>query len=59
MQQVEFGLYSLDDPLMLRRSDEIAGSGVLQHLTPGLTMPIRDWTFLMMNISDNLATNRD
>lgn len=57
MQQVGDGLYSLDDPLMLRRGDQIGGSGLLQHLTPGLTMPLRDWAFLMMNISDNLATN--
>ena len=57
MQQVENGEYSLDDPLMLRRADHVAGSGLLQHLSPGLTMPIRDWAFLMMSISDNLATN--
>ncbi len=57
MQQVEDGLYSLDAPLMLRRADQIGGSGLLQYLTPGLVMPIRDWAFLMMNVSDNLATN--
>lgn len=57
MQQVEDGLYTLAEPLMLRRSDQIGGSGLLQHLTPGLVMPIRDWAFLMMNVSDNLATN--
>ena len=57
MQQVEDGLYGLDEPLMLRRSDQIGGSGLLQHLSPGLTMPLRDWAFLMMNVSDNLATN--
>jgi beta-lactamase class A len=57
MQQVEDGEYSLDDPLMLRRGDQIGGSGLLQFLSPGLTMPIRDWAFLMMSISDNLATN--
>ncbi len=57
MQQVEDGLYSLDDPLMLRRGDQIGGSGLLQYLSPGLTMSLRDWAFLMMNISDNLATN--
>ncbi|MFZ1401145.1 MAG: serine hydrolase, partial [Candidatus Promineifilaceae bacterium] len=57
MQQVEDGQYSLDDPLMLRRADHVAGSGLLQFLSPGLTMPIRDYAFLMMNISDNLATN--
>jgi beta-lactamase class A len=57
MQQVEDGQYSLDDPVMLRRADHVAGSGILQHLSPGLTMPIRDWAFLMMSVSDNLATN--
>ncbi|MBK7178680.1 MAG: serine hydrolase [Chloroflexi bacterium] len=57
MQQVEDGLYDLNAPLMLRRADKIGGSGLLQHLSPGLTMPIRDWAFLMMSISDNLATN--
>ena len=57
MQQVEDGEYSLNDPLILRRADHVAGSGLLQHLSPGLTMPIRDWAFLMMSISDNLATN--
>jgi len=57
MQLCEIGEASLDEPLMLRRADLIGGSGVLQHLSPGLTMPVRDWAFLMMNVSDNLATN--
>ncbi len=57
MAQVEKGDYSLDDQLMLRRADKTGGSGLLQYLTPGLTMPIRDWAYLMMNISDNTATN--
>ena len=57
MAQVHNGDYSLDDPLMLRRADMIGGSGLLQKMTPGLVMPIRDWAFLMMNISDNTATN--
>ncbi|MFO7682577.1 MAG: serine hydrolase, partial [Chloroflexota bacterium] len=57
MQQAADGKFSLDDPLMLRRADKIGGSGLLQHLTPGLVMPLRDWAFLMMNVSDNLATN--
>ena len=57
MQQVIDGEYSLDDALMLRRADIIGGSGVTQFLTPGLAMPIRDWAFLMMSVSDNTATN--
>ncbi len=57
MSQIEAGEASLADPLMLRRADVTDGSGVLQHLSPGLIMPARDYAFLMMNISDNLATN--
>ncbi|MBE2223901.1 MAG: serine hydrolase [Anaerolineae bacterium] len=57
MQQVADGQASLAEPLMLRRADKIGGSGLLQHLTPGLVMPVRDWAYLMMSISDNLATN--
>ncbi|MEZ4645757.1 MAG: serine hydrolase [Chloroflexota bacterium] len=57
MQQVADGEYGLDTPLMLRRADYIEGSGILRYLTPGLTLPIRDWAFLMMHVSDNLATN--
>ncbi|MCA9932378.1 MAG: serine hydrolase [Ardenticatenaceae bacterium] len=57
MQQVEDGRYTLDAPLMMRRADYIEGSGVLRYLSPGLTMSLRDWAFLMMHISDNLATN--
>lgn len=57
MQQVEAGDYQLDDPLMLRRADSVGGSGILRYLSPGLQMSIRDWAFLMMHVSDNLATN--
>lgn len=57
MRQVEDGATSLDAPIMLRRADVIGGSGVMQYLTSGLTMPVRDYAFLMMNISDNLAAN--
>lgn len=57
MAQCEAGQSSLDEPIMLRRADLTTGSGVLQYLTPGLTMRVRDYAFLMMNISDNEATN--
>lgn len=57
MSQVEVGQASLDDPIMQRRADKTEGSGILQYLSPGLVMPIRDYAFLMMSISDNQATN--
>lgn len=55
--EAEAGAFSLDESLMLRRADQIGGSGLLKNLSPGLTMSVRDWAFLMMNISDNTATN--
>lgn len=57
MQQCQRGAASLDDPLMLRRGEMVAGSGLLRYLTPGAVLPLRDWAFLMMHVSDNLATN--
>lgn len=57
MQQCQRGTASLDDPLMLRRGDMMAGTGLLRYLTPGAVLPLRDWAFLMMHVSDNLATN--
>lgn len=57
--QTEGGVptHSLNETLTLRRADKVGGSGILQHMTPGLAMPVRDWAFLMMNLSDNSATN--
>ncbi|MCA9972339.1 MAG: serine hydrolase [Anaerolineales bacterium] len=57
MQQAADGQFALESPLMLRRADQIEGSGLLRYLTPGLTLTLRDWAFLMMRISDNTATN--
>lgn len=57
MSQVAAGQASLDDPIMQRRADKMEGTGILQYLSPGLVMSIRDYAFLMMSISDNQATN--
>lgn len=45
------------DELVLDKSVRYAGSGVLNNLTDGLRLPLRDAVTLMMTASDNTATN--
>jgi beta-lactamase class A len=54
---VEKGQMSLDDPLTLLKIDQVPGSGTLQHMHPGMTLTVRDATWLMSTTSDNTATN--
>ena len=46
----------LDDRLEVPAT-RVEGSGVLRHLGPGLTPTARDLAWLMITISDNVATN--
>ncbi len=44
--------------LTFEEGHTVGGSGVIQFLTPGkLTMPLMDYATLMINVSDNVATN--
>ena len=52
------GALNLDDLLPLRAENQVAGSGVLRDLTPGITLPLRDYADLMIVLSDNTATNQ-
>ena len=45
------------DELVLEKSVRYAGSGVLQDLSDGLRLSLRDAVTLMMTVSDNTATN--
>ncbi|MBQ8136617.1 MAG: serine hydrolase [Clostridia bacterium] len=51
------GKERLDRMLTLKESDITGGSGALRHLTPGLTLSVRDTAMLMVITSDNTATN--
>lgn len=51
------GLLDLAEPLHLSDADRKGGSGILQHLSHGLTLSIRDACLLMIALSDNTATN--
>jgi len=56
LKRADEGTLQLDVPQPLNRSQVVAGSGVLQHLTtPSLSL--RDHAALMMILSDNTATN--
>jgi beta-lactamase class A len=53
----EHGQISLNDPIVLLAIDKAGGSGVLQNLQAPLTVTVRDAAQLMIETSDNTATN--
>jgi len=56
-RQAELGRLRLSDEVELQREDQVPGSGVLQHLSTGLRLSLRDLVTLMIIVSDNTATN--
>lgn len=46
-----------DETLTLREDDKVSGSGVLQEFSNGLKLPLRDVVRMMIDVSDNTATN--
>lgn len=57
MSEVEKGRESLDRIITVNTSDLVGGSGVLRHLSCGVTMSLRDVATLMIILSHNSATN--
>lgn len=55
--EVAKGNASLDETHTLTGDEFATGGGVLSLLTPGVTLPLRDYALLMMIISDNTATD--
>ncbi|HEY0173552.1 MAG TPA: serine hydrolase [Pyrinomonadaceae bacterium] len=55
--RVAEGRTKWSDELVLNKSVRYGGSGVLNELTDGLRLPLRDAVTLMMTLSDNTATN--
>lgn len=53
----ECGGLALTDQIIIKGSDFVGGSGVLQHLTPETSLSIQDIIMLMIIQSDNTATN--
>jgi beta-lactamase class A len=56
-QAVHDGKLRLDDRATFREEHRTLGSGVLQRLSTGVEMSVRDAAMLMIIISDNVATN--
>ncbi|MFL6336690.1 MAG: serine hydrolase [Pyrinomonadaceae bacterium] len=55
--RVAEGKAKWSDELVLNKEARYAGSGVLNELTDGLRLTLRDAVTLMMELSDNTATN--
>jgi beta-lactamase class A len=56
-EQVKAGKIHLDDTIELTKANQVAGSGVLPFLDPGLKLTLKDTLTLMVMLSDNTATN--
>lgn len=55
--QAADGVLSMDALITLRDSDKVGGSGVLNGMSDGLALKVRDLVHLMIVLSDNTATN--
>jgi beta-lactamase class A len=51
------GKLNLSEPLKVTAEEKVSGSGILQDLTDGDQLPLRDMIDLMIVLSDNTATN--
>ena len=56
-EAVEDGRIALDDRITFGDEHRFPGSGVLQRMSSGVEMSVRDAAVLMIIISDNVATN--
>ncbi len=56
-RQIDAGTRTLDDRHILTEADVTPGSGVLIHLHRGIEVTLNDLIYLMISISDNIATN--
>jgi beta-lactamase class A len=56
LRQVDKGLLSMDEKIELENRSYCIGSGVLQYLSPGLELSVRDLLTLMIVVTDNTAS---
>ncbi|MBU4418550.1 MAG: serine hydrolase, partial [Candidatus Omnitrophica bacterium] len=54
---VKEGRIKLDRQVVLRNSDKFSGSGILKDMRPGVTFTVEELIGLMVEDSDNTATN--
>ena len=51
------GRLKMNEPLEITEEEKVSGSGILQELSSGVRLPLRDVIDLMIVLSDNTATN--
>lgn len=56
-RKIDAGTLHLDDPWTLTDEVRVRGSGVLNQMRTGATITLHDLIYLMISISDNLATD--
>lgn len=56
-RQIDRGERALDDRYETEEADKSPGSGVLTHMRSGVHLSLYDLLYLMISISDNMATN--
>lgn len=57
LKQVDSGILNLNDKFEVKSNDPVGGSGALKLMHVGLEVTLRDLLNLMIQISDNTATN--
>lgn len=57
MQQIRSGQARLEDPIVLRKEDQVPRSGVLLFFDTPITLTLKDALTMMISMSDNTATN--
>jgi beta-lactamase class A len=57
MDEVRNGHASLDEKIVLKKGDQVAGSGMLGLMDTPMTLTLKDVLTLMIVVSDNTATN--
>jgi beta-lactamase class A len=56
-QEIKEGRLAMNDKVVLRDSDKVPGSGILLFMHDGLKLTLGDLSWLMINMSDNVAAN--
>jgi len=57
LEEIREGKAHWDEPIVLKKEDQVEGSGILSFLDAPLTLTLRDVLTLMIDLSDNTATN--
>lgn len=58
LDEVRKGHLSLDQRFLVTEEEKVGGCGVLKLLSPETTLSLEDLLYLMIDVSDNTATNR-